>query len=223
MSHPGSTRELWTAADVPDQAGRTAVITGANSGIGFEAARVLATRGAAVVLACRDAGKAKDAAARIATTAPQAMSLNATGLPPRGVTADGFELQFGTNHLGHFALTGLLLDRLLPVPGSRVVTVSSNGHRAGRINFADLQSERSYRRMSAYGQSKLANLLFCFELQGRAVAAGTAMLLAGLTLERGAHAPDFRQRRECCREECVRRGAPQLYEFAEDIVSPHAA
>lgn len=204
MSHPGSTRELWTAADVPDQAGRTAVITGANSGIGFEAARVLATRGAAVVLACRDAGKAKDAAARIATTAPQAtvtavrldlasltsvreaadeirashdaldLLINNAGLmmPPRGVTADGFELQFGTNHLGHFALTGLLLDRLLPVPGSRVVTVSSNGHRAGRINFADLQSERSYRRMSAYGQSKLANLLFTYELQRRLAAAG---------------------------------------------------
>jgi NAD(P)-dependent dehydrogenase (short-subunit alcohol dehydrogenase family) len=204
MSQPSSTRDLWTAADVPDQAGRTVVITGANSGIGFEAARVLATRGAAVVLACRDAGKGKEAAARIAATAPQAtvtdvrldlaslasvreaadeirashdaldLLINNAGLmmPPRGVTADGFELQFGTNHLGHFALTGLLLDRLLPVPGSRVVTVSSNGHRAGRINFEDLQSERSYRRMSAYGQSKLANLLFTYELQRRLAAAG---------------------------------------------------
>jgi NAD(P)-dependent dehydrogenase (short-subunit alcohol dehydrogenase family) len=204
MSQPSSTRELWTAADVPDQDGRTAVITGANSGIGFEAARVLAEHGAAVILACRDVSKAKDAAGRIAATAPQAtvttvrldlaslasvreaadeirashdaldLLINNAGLmmPPRGVTADGFELQFGTNHLGHFALTGLLLDRLLPVKGSRVVTVSSNGHRAGRINFEDLQSERRYRRMSAYGQSKLSNLLFTYELQGRLAAAG---------------------------------------------------
>jgi NAD(P)-dependent dehydrogenase (short-subunit alcohol dehydrogenase family) len=204
MSQPTSTRELWTAADVPDQAGRTAVITGANSGIGFEAARVLAQHGAAVVLACRDAGKAKDAAARIAASAPKAavtvvrldlallasvreaaeeirashdtldLLINNAGLmmPPRGVTADGFELQIGTNHLGHFALTGLLLGLLLPVDGSRVVTVSSNGHRAGRIKFDDLQSERGYRRLASYGQSKLANLLFTYELQRRLAAAG---------------------------------------------------
>jgi NAD(P)-dependent dehydrogenase (short-subunit alcohol dehydrogenase family) len=206
MSQPSSTRQLWTAADVPDQAGRTAVITGANSGIGFEAARVLAEHGAAVVLACRDAGKASDAATRITATAPQAaitvvgldlaslasvrdaaeeirarhgpldLLINNAGLmfPPRGVTADGFELQIGTNHLGHFALTGLLLDRLLGQPGSRVVTVSSNGHRTGRINFDDLQSQRRYRRVSAYAQSKLANLMFTYELQRRLAAAGAA-------------------------------------------------
>jgi NAD(P)-dependent dehydrogenase (short-subunit alcohol dehydrogenase family) len=100
--------------------------------------------------------------------------INNAGLmiPPRGTTADGFELQFGTNHLGHFALTGLLLEAMLPVPGSRVVTVSSNVHRAGRINFADLQSEHHYRRMSAYAQSKLANLMFTYELQRRLTAAG---------------------------------------------------
>jgi NAD(P)-dependent dehydrogenase (short-subunit alcohol dehydrogenase family) len=212
VSQPTRSRELWTTADVPDQAGRTAVVTGANSGIGFEAARVLAEHGAAVILACRDTGKAKNAAARIAVTAPQAavtvvrldlaslasvreaaeeiraghdaldLLINNAGLmmPPRGVTADGFELQIGTNHLGHFALTGLLLDRLLPAGGSRVVTVSSNGHRVGRINFGDLQSERGYRRMAAYGQSKLANLLFTYELQRRLAAAGarTAALAA---------------------------------------------
>jgi len=206
----------WTVADVPDQQGRTAVVTGANSGIGFEAAAVLAQRGAVTVLACRDTGKAERAAARLSATAPQALSatapqakvsvvrldlasldsvraaaeqirasherldllINNAGLmmPPRGTTADGFELQFGTNHLGHFALTGLLLDRLLTVPGSRVVTVSSNGHRAGRINFADLQSERRYGRMSAYAQSKLANLMFTYELERRLRAAGAATI-----------------------------------------------
>jgi NAD(P)-dependent dehydrogenase (short-subunit alcohol dehydrogenase family) len=100
--------------------------------------------------------------------------------PAYGTTADGFELQFGTNHLGHFALTGLLLEAMLPVPGSRVVTVSSTGHRVGRIHFADLQSERHYGRMAAYAQSKLANLMFTYELQRRLAAAGapTAALAA---------------------------------------------
>ena len=196
----------WTEADVPGQPGRTAVITGANSGLGFETARVLAERGAAVVLAVRDPGKAKDAAARISASAPGAtlstvrldlgslasireaaeelrashdrldLLINNAGLmmTPHGRTEDGFELQFGTNHLGHFALTGLLLDRMLEVPGSRVVTVSSNGHRLGRINFDDLQSERRYSRTGAYGQSKLANLLFTYELQDRLARAGAA-------------------------------------------------
>jgi NAD(P)-dependent dehydrogenase (short-subunit alcohol dehydrogenase family) len=202
----------WTAADVADQAGRTAVITGANSGIGFEAARVLAARGATVVLACRDPGQAERAAARIAaglTGGPdggargdqvQTLRLDLASLasvreaaeelssrfpqldllinnagvmmPPYGRTEDGFELQFGTNHLGHFALTGLMLDRLLKRDGSRVVTVSSNGHKVGRINFADLQSERGYQKMRAYAQSKLSNLMFTFELQRRLAAAG---------------------------------------------------
>jgi NAD(P)-dependent dehydrogenase (short-subunit alcohol dehydrogenase family) len=100
--------------------------------------------------------------------------------PAYGTTADGFELQFGTNHLGHFALTGLLLEAMLPVPGSRVVTVSSTGHRVGRIRFTDLQSERHYGRMAAYAQSKLANLMFTYELQRRLAAAGapTAALAA---------------------------------------------
>ena len=187
----------WTVADVPDQSGRTAVVTGANSGIGFEAAAVLARRGAVTVLACRDAGKRKAAApgASVSVVRLDLASLDAVraaaaeilarherldllinnaGLmwPAYGKTADGFELQFGTNHLGHFALTGLLLEAMLPVPGSRVVTVSSNGHRAGRLDFADLQSEQRYGRMTAYAQSKLANLMFTYELQRRLAATG---------------------------------------------------
>jgi NAD(P)-dependent dehydrogenase (short-subunit alcohol dehydrogenase family) len=199
-------KATWREPDVPGQAGRTALVTGANSGLGFQTARVLAERGATVVLACRDPAKARDAATRIAGTAPRAglsvvrldlaslasvreaaaelraghdrldLVVNNAGLmmPPYGRTEDGFELQFGTNHLGHFALTGLLLDRMLAVPGSRVVTLSSNGHRMGRIDFGNLQWEHGYRRPAAYGRSKLANLLFTYELQRRLAAAGAA-------------------------------------------------
>ena len=202
----GEPKATWRESDVPEQAGRTALVTGANSGIGFETARVLAERGAAVVLACRDPGKASAAAASIAAAAPRAslsvvrldlaslasiraaaeelraahdrldLVINNAGLmmPPYGRTEDGFELQFGTNHLGHFALTGLLLDRMMGVPGSRVVTLSSNGHRMGRIDFGNLQWEHGYRRPAAYGRSKLANLLFTYELQRRLAAAGAA-------------------------------------------------
>lgn len=194
----------WGAADIPDQAGRAAVITGANSGIGYEAARYLAARGAQVVLAGRDAGKTAAAAERITGQVPGARAdtvaldlsslasvrsaaaeirsryprldllVNNAGvmMPPYGRTEDGFELQFGTNHLGHFALTALVLPSLLEVPGSRVVTVSSNGHKTGRIRFDDLQFGRRYRRMASYGQSKLANLMFTYELQRRLAAAG---------------------------------------------------
>jgi NAD(P)-dependent dehydrogenase (short-subunit alcohol dehydrogenase family) len=192
----------WVEADVPDQTGRTAVVTGANTGLGFEVARVLAERGANVILACRTPARAEAAAERIKASAKGQVStvrldlaskasiaeaaeelnrsheridllLNNAGLmmPPYGRTEDGFELQFGTNHLGHFALTGLLLGRMLPVPGSRVVTMSSNGHRMGRIDFGNLQWERGYSRMASYGRSKLANLLFTYELQRRLEAA----------------------------------------------------
>jgi NAD(P)-dependent dehydrogenase (short-subunit alcohol dehydrogenase family) len=187
------------------------VITGANSGIGFEAAKVLAVRGAHVVLAVRDLGKGADARARIIDADPRAdvflqeldlaslssvraaaaalrsdyprvdVLINNAGLmfPPKGTTADGFELQFGTNHLGHFALTGLLLERLLPVAGSRVVTLSSNGHKYGaRINFGDLQSEVSYSAGKAYGQSKLANLLFTYELNRLLANRGSTVAVA---------------------------------------------
>jgi NAD(P)-dependent dehydrogenase (short-subunit alcohol dehydrogenase family) len=204
------TDRQWTEGAVPSQTGRTAVVTGANTGIGFEAARVLAARGASVVLAVRNLDKGKDAAARIGARTPGAdvtvQSLDLSSLdsvraaaeelranhpkidllvnnagvmyPPRGSTADGFELQFGTNHLGHFALTGLLLDRLLPVAGSRIVTVSSVAHRIrAAIHFDDLQWERGYSRVAAYGQSKLANLMFTYELQRR-LAARTSPTIA---------------------------------------------
>jgi len=187
------------------------VVTGANTGLGFETARVLAARGASVVLAVRDTEKGKAAAARIAGAAPGAdvtvqrldlaclesiraaaaelrarhpaidLLINNAGVmfPPKQATRDGFELQFGINHLGHFALTGLLLEQMLPVPGSRVVTVSSQAHRLrARINFDDLQSERSYRRVAAYGQSKLANLMFTYELHRRLSGAGATIAVA---------------------------------------------
>jgi NAD(P)-dependent dehydrogenase (short-subunit alcohol dehydrogenase family) len=193
----------WTAADIPDQTGRTALITGSSSGIGLEAAKVLAARGARVVLACRNRGKAEAAArqvigdvelldldlASLASVREAAadvraryerldLLINNAGVmtPPYQRTADGFELQFGTNHLGHFAFTGLVLPQLLPVGGSRVVTVSSMGHRMGAIRFDDLNWERGYRRTSAYGMSKLANLLFGYELQRRLEAAGAPTL-----------------------------------------------
>jgi NAD(P)-dependent dehydrogenase (short-subunit alcohol dehydrogenase family) len=198
----------WTAADVGDQSGRVAVITGATSGLGLETARVLAQHGATVVLAARDPAKMAAAADRIraaksgsdqkgsvetaeldlaslesvrkaaadlaARFARLDLLINNAGvmMPPYSLTKDGFELQFGTNHLGHFALTGLLLSSLLAQPGSRIVTVSSNGHRAGRLNFDDLQSARHYQKMAAYGRSKLANLMFTYELQRRLSAAG---------------------------------------------------
>lgn len=196
----------WTERNIPDQHGRVAIVTGGNTGLGLQTARMLAERGAAVVLAVRDIEKGKQAADRIAgDVTVQALDLtslesirsaaadlraahsridlliNNAGVmyTPKQTTADGFELQFGTNHLGHFALTGLLLDRLLPVRGSRVVTVSSTGHRIrAAIHFDDLQWEHSYGRVAAYGQSKLANLMFTYELQRRLAQHGTAIAVA---------------------------------------------
>ena len=194
----------WTEDSVPGQEGRTVVITGGNTGLGFVAARILAEAGAAIVLACRDLARGAAAAARIRATAPQArvdlvrldlaslasvreaadqlrasypaidlLINNAGGVNPGYQrTEDGFERTLATNHLGPFALTGLVLDRLLPVPGSRVVTVSSIGHRRGVINFDDLQADRGYRSQQAYFQSKLVNLLFTYELQARLFGAG---------------------------------------------------
>jgi NAD(P)-dependent dehydrogenase (short-subunit alcohol dehydrogenase family) len=196
----------WTEQDVPDQTGRVAVVTGANTGLGFEIARVLAEHGATVVLAVRDTTKGEQAAARMGgDVSVQALDLtslrsvrdaaaqlhrrferldllvNNAGVmfTPKQTTRDGFELQFGTNHLGHFALTGLLLDLLLPVPGSRVVTVSSNSHRMrATIHFDDLQWEHSYTPIGAYGQSKLANLMFTYELQRRLAAHSSTVAVA---------------------------------------------
>jgi NAD(P)-dependent dehydrogenase (short-subunit alcohol dehydrogenase family) len=185
----------WTAQDIPQQDGRTFVITGANSGIGLEAARALGAAGAHVVVACRDTSKGEHAVAELdgdfdvrrldladlssvhafadALDCDVDVLINNAGVMavPRAKTADGFELQLGTNHLGHFALTGLLLARIR----DRVVTISSQAHRTGRINFGDLQSERHYQRWIAYGQSKLANLLFMMELQRRLDAAGSPL------------------------------------------------
>jgi NAD(P)-dependent dehydrogenase (short-subunit alcohol dehydrogenase family) len=203
------TRDKWTAEDMPDQTGRVAVVTGANTGLGLETAKALAARGASVVLAVRDIEKGKQAAATITNANPAAdiavqrldlssldsvraaatelrarrdridLLINNAGVmyTPRSTTADGFELQFGTNHLGHFALTGLVFDRLLATDGSRVVTVSSVGHRVrSRIDFDDLTSERRYSRVAAYGRSKLANLLFTYELQRRLHQAGASTI-----------------------------------------------
>lgn len=218
----------WDLSDLPDQRGRTAIVTGANRGLGYIVARELAGAGARVVLACRDTDSGETAAATIRGAASGAdvgvMRLDLADLSsvrafareyrrgntgssaepggsaedaaedaaqdatedarldllvnnggvmavPYRTTADGFELQFGINHLGHFALTGLLLPALLSRPAPRVVTVTSSLHRIGRIDFADVHAQRGYRKWRAYGQSKLANLLFTYELQRRAAAA----------------------------------------------------
>ncbi len=201
----------WTTADIPDQRGRVAVVTGANTGLGYHTAAALAAKNAHVVLAVRDVEKGKQAVASITADHPDAtvtvqqldlgslasvraaaealttaftgidLLINNAGVmyPPKQVTADGFELQFGTNHLGHFALTGLLLDTVRGVPGSRIVTVSSVGHRINAaIHFDDLNWERGYNRVAAYGQSKLANLLFTYELQRRLTAAAADTIAA---------------------------------------------
>jgi NAD(P)-dependent dehydrogenase (short-subunit alcohol dehydrogenase family) len=198
--------QKWTSADVPDQSGRIAVVTGANSGLGFDTAAVLADKGAHVVLAVRNLDKGREAVEKIKAASPNAvvalqeldlsslasvrtaaeelraahpridLLINNAGVmyvPTRETTKDGFEMQFGTNHLGHFALTGLLLDHLTSVDGSRIVTVSSVGHRLmARIHFDDPHLQRKYNRVEAYGQSKLANLLFTYELQRRLKSAG---------------------------------------------------
>lgn len=196
----------FSESDIGEQRGRVAVVTGANSGIGFETARALAEHGATVVMACRNPEKGEEAAARVRAVAAEggevalmALDLadlasvaafacavterfdrvdllinNAGVMMPkrRGETADGFELQVGTNHLGHFALTGALLGLVRRTPGARVVTVSSLAHRMGQIDFEDLHWTRRYKRMPAYSQSKLANLLFSRELGRRLAAAG---------------------------------------------------
>jgi len=198
----------WTTENIPSLNGKTAIVTGSNSGIGFETAKALAAKGARLNIAVRNIEKGKKAADAIRNEFPDAdikvsdldlgslasvgafsedfikknqrldILINNAGvmMPPYGTTADGFELQFGTNHLGHFTLTGLLLPLLLKTGGSRVVNVSSAMHRRGKINFEDLDSKQSYNKMTAYGQSKLANLLFTYELQRRFENAGSDSL-----------------------------------------------
>ncbi|MEC4014749.1 oxidoreductase [Streptomyces sp. H27-D2] len=214
----------WNANDIPDQHGRTAIVTGANSGIGYVTARELARRGARVVLACRDETRGRDAEERMREEVPKArlrfapldladlasvrafagwydkvgfraegdgrcdsdaddqldLLVNNAGVMalPYGITADGFERQFGVNHLGHFALTGLLLPKLLATPGSRVVSVSSGLHMLSNIDLGDLNSEGGYHRWIAYARSKSANLLFVHELSRRLARARADVLVA---------------------------------------------
>ena len=198
--------EVWTTADIPDLAGKVIIVTGANSGIGFEAAKEFARSHAQVILACRSMAKAQVALDAITAELPDACAtimqldlasqssihqfadefltrydrldvlVNNAGIMmvPYGVTEDGFERQLGTNHLGHFALTGLLIDRLRSTPGSRVVNVSSGAHRMGVMDFSNLNYDGGidYSPTGAYGRSKLANLLFTYELQRRYEANG---------------------------------------------------
>jgi len=198
----------WTAEEIPDLTGRTALVTGANSGIGKQAAMALAGAGATVLLGCRDPKKAAVAFSDILDEHPDAeieplpldladldvvseaadhvlgrvrpldLLVNNAGVmaPPRMETAQGFEMQLGTNHLGHFALTGRLMPKLLEAKAARVVNVSSVAHRQGSMNFDDINWNESYSRWPAYGRSKLANLLFTFELDRRFRAAGEAAI-----------------------------------------------
>jgi NAD(P)-dependent dehydrogenase (short-subunit alcohol dehydrogenase family) len=200
----------WSIDQIPGIGGKTIVVTGANSGIGYEAARLFAGKSAHVIIACRNKTKGNAAADKIRGEVEDAsvdvreldlanlssvrdfaaafdrdhgalhVLCNNAGVMavPQSTTADGFEMQLGTNHLGHFALTGLLMNKMLATPGSRVVSVTSAVHHVGKINFGDLQSERSYSPWPAYAQSKLANLLFAYELnrQLRATNANTISL-----------------------------------------------
>lgn len=193
----------FTANDVPDQSGKIIFITGANTGLGYEAAKVLAGKGARVLIGCRSKEKAQQARNKILAEHPSAdmavveldlgslasvkkaaatvareprldVLINNAGImiPPYELTRDGFESQFGVNHLGPFALTGLLLDKLRATPNARVVSTASIAHKQGKIHFDDINAERGYNAMSRYAQSKIANLYFAYELQRRLSAAG---------------------------------------------------
>lgn len=193
----------FTAADVPDQTGKTIVVTGANTGLGFEAAKTLASKGARVLLGCRSQSKAQAAKNNILATFPKAdvviveldlgclasiqkaaeqinqeprldVLINNAGImvPPLEYTQDGFESQFGVNHLGPFALTALLLDKIRATANARIVSTTSVAHRSGKINFNDINAKKSYSAIKRYSQSKIANLYFCYELQRRLSALG---------------------------------------------------
>lgn len=198
----------WTTNNIPDQTGRVVIITGANSGLGYETALALGKKNATVIMACRNISKGESARDQILAEVPQAnlnlmqldlgslesvhqfasnfrekysqldLLINNAGIMaiPRSETKDGFETQFGVNHLGHFALTGLLIDMIVQTENSRVVNVSSSANYMGRINFDDLMGEQSYSRYMAYGQSKLANVLFSNELNRRLESAGVSTI-----------------------------------------------
>lgn len=197
----------FTAANVPDQTGKTIFITGANTGLGFEAAKVLAGKGGRVIIGCRAKKKAeaarsnirsehraaeveiveldlgslasvRKAAAEVAKESRLDLLINNAGImiPPYELTSDGFESQFGVNHLGPFALTGLLLEKLRATPGARIVSTASIAHKQGRIRFDDINAEQGYNAMLRYAMSKIANLYFAYELQRRLTAAGDATL-----------------------------------------------
>ena len=203
-------KNKWTAADIPNQKGRVAIVTGSNVGLGLEDARALVAKDATVIMAIRNIEKGETARKQILNQHPDAdvkvMQLDLASLdsvkgfakefrekydrldilinnagvmmPPYSKTADGFEMQFGTNHLGHFALTGLLLNLILKTERSRIVTVSSNAHRWGNIQFDDLNFEKEYNKEKAYGQSKIANLYFTYELQRKLAKAGKSTIAA---------------------------------------------
>ena len=220
---------MYSESNVPDQSGKTVLVTGANTGIGLEAARVLAERGARVLLGCRDETKAEVAIQSVRDQVPEAdlkwialdlaslasiasaarevsnedrldLLVNNAGvmMPPKTLTEDGFELQFGVNHLGHFALTGQLLPLMINRDNARIVNVSSLAHRGGRINYTDVNAEGRYNRMERYSMSKFANILFTFELQRRLSAAGSPAISVachpgGSNTELGRHFPAILQ------------------------------
>ncbi|WP_420992384.1 oxidoreductase [Cupriavidus sp. 30B13] len=236
---------IWSLSDVPSQDGKRILITGANSGIGFHAARVLAQKGANVILACRDVRRGEAALSRLTASDPAVRAelaildlaslasvrafaqrelaelrplhllINNAGVmaPPRRLeTADGFELQFGTNVLGHFALTALLMPALELAAASghaRVVTIASIAHKRGRLDFGDLQSERRYSPMQSYQQSKLADLMFAFELDRRLRAAGSRVM--SVAAHPGvANTNLFRAGKHSAIESALRAGASHL-------------
>ena len=245
-----STSKQWTAADIPSQAGKRVIITGANSGIGYHAAVMLARKGAHVVLACRDRQRGEAALARLDAESPGAQTelgildlaslssvrefaanelaqhrplhllINNAGVmapPHRLETADGFELQFGTNVLGHFALIGLLLPAIVRAAAEspekpRIVTIASIAHKRGRLNFDDIQYTKGYAPMKAYQQSKLANLMLAFELDRRLRAAGSSIM--SISAHPGvAHTNLFVKGNYSPAEKAARRMLGQVIEF----------
>lgn len=231
------TSSRWTASDLTDQSGKVAIVTGANSGLGKVTATELSRVGARVILACRNVEAGRAAAAEMsgdvdvraldladlnsvqafaeAVDAPIDLLINNAGVMavPQRSTAQGFELQFGTNHLGHFALVGRLLDRLKEAKAPRVVVLSSNAHKAGRINLDDLQSEKKYGRWAAYGQSKLANLMYAYEFARRAKSADSPIVVTAA--HPGYAATSLQNKTESWMDQLMQVGNALLAQSAE--------